>query len=304
LILDNYLALYKVSSTDNRLDRKNYSRFVTTFLIHCIAKGYYNDALVTTMSQKEPWKAESIITNSSQEIIRAAGSKYTYVPQKQHYTKLNSKSMVVALPCQIDESSKDFLTIGLFCGLNSGPEKLKYICKKKKFNLEDVKFFNYRDTNTNKMKFVLKNDREILIKQRGLNYAFAMPMCKSCKDFSAINADIAVGDYDFAGSSVVVIRTKRALEVFEKCVMDGSIKAEKIGISDLLQHRTSGLILKELGKTYEGNPFISIKGKIKYIIPIKLYNLMGGMLAVYYKYIKSSIIYFIYKLKPSKNSFE
>lgn len=290
-MLGNYISIYKVISNDIRLDRRNSSRFVTTFILFCIEQNIYEKALVTKMSTTEPWKAEAIVTSNIEEIISAQGSKYTYVGQKHLYPETDDKTIIVGLPCQISTIQNNSLKISLMCGINSGRDKINRILRSYSINKDDIIMLNYRDPDTGKFKICTKYNKDIYIKAIGLNYIYALPMCKICNDFSGHFSDISVGDYDYNGSSVIISRTFRGEELLQEADNKGIIKLNKITIDDVISKRTSSLFVKELGKSYSGNPIVATDLKLLRQLPILFLNNLGRMIAVYYKYIKGPFLY-------------
>ena len=89
---------------------------ITTLLIFLLRKGIIDECLVVGMSKKKPWKAVPLIAKCEEDVLRASGSKYVFVPYHKIVKKLKKKSAVVALPCQSRILPHTVIKLGLFCG--------------------------------------------------------------------------------------------------------------------------------------------------------------------------------------------
>ena len=257
--LGKIISIYEAQTKKEELkSKRGGGDIITTLLIYALENKMIDKSLLVKMSEKEPWRAIPFIARNKQEIITASGSKYIFVPHKNYLTKLDSKSALVGLPCQIEIcQNKNILKLGLFCGLNFSPRIINYLLKKTLcVKREDILKVDYRAPYSKAFTVYLKNGEKKEIKgYSSLAYFFTNKKCIFCKDYTNHFADISVGDRHLNWSAVI-IRSNRGKYLFECAIKDGYIKANKITKEDFLDNRMTPLMQKEKRGGFINTPLV------------------------------------------------
>ncbi|MEY2567540.1 MAG: coenzyme hydrogenase subunit beta, partial [Actinomycetota bacterium] len=218
---------------------------VSAILLWAMDKGYIDAALVSYLEgDGSSWKAIPGVAKTREEILAAAGSRYTYSANTMAYEQAiesgASKLALVGMSCQssvppvmVDRKagkpSKRFaLNIGLLCSKtfdDSIFEELfeaKYGLKKQdmvKMNIKGV------------FQIWMKNGdyHEVNLKEC---HAWTREGCKMCPDFAAEHADISTGGIGaFNDWTLTIVRTDIGREIIVKMLEQGVIVG-KPGDSD------------------------------------------------------------------------
>ena len=219
----------------------------TSLLVYMLENNIIDAAMVTR--RQDDWSPQSFLTNNRDEVIAAAGSKYSTNPVFQAITSLKDISQeelkkfgvktvddlriaVVGLPCQISGLTKVQnlgifpsnlikMKIGLFCFKNYNWIKFRdFLTKKLKLKLDQIK----KITILGNMTINLKNGKAITVKPS--DYASLVNEgCAYCKDLTAHDADISCGNIgSVAGATTVIGRTKKGLDIIERTRLAGYIE--------------------------------------------------------------------------------
>jgi coenzyme F420 hydrogenase subunit beta len=215
---------------------------VTSVLIHLLEAGEIDGALVATESD-EPWRAESFLATTPEELIANAGSWYNQtmalgnLDLKQWEDKLETdwedvSLALVGTPCEIEgiRAIQDFewdyaaheegvraieYTIALMCTKNFNYERLlgEQLEEKRDIPPEDIGKLDVID---GKMK-VFDHDYELILEEDIENFhVAALKGCDECADFTGYCADLTVGSVGSSDSySSVIVRTETGLEAWE-----------------------------------------------------------------------------------------
>jgi coenzyme F420 hydrogenase subunit beta len=218
---------------------------VSAILLWAMDNGYIDAALVSYLEgDGSSWKAIPGVARTREEILAAAGSRYTYSANTMAYKEAidggASKLALVGMSCQssvppvmVDRKagkpSKRFaLNIGLLCSKtfdDSIFEELfeaKYGLKKQdmvKMNIKGV------------FQIWMKNGdyHEVNLKEC---HAWTREGCKMCPDFAAEHADISTGGIGaFNDWTLTIVRTDIGREIIVKMLVQGVIVG-KPGDSD------------------------------------------------------------------------
>jgi coenzyme F420 hydrogenase subunit beta len=216
---------------------------VTSVLIHLLEAGEIDGALVATESEDEPWKAESYLATTPEELIANAGSWYNQtmalgnLDLKQWEDKVEKdwedvSLALVGTPCEIEgiRAIQDFdwdyaaheggvraidYTIALMCTKNFNYEKLlgEQLEEKRDIPPEDIGKLDVID---GKMK-VFDHDYELILEEDIENFhVAALKGCDECADFTGYCADLTVGSVGSSDSySSVIVRTETGLRAWE-----------------------------------------------------------------------------------------
>ncbi len=218
---------------------------VTSLLIFALEEGFIDGAALSSESLNEPLKAIPMLATSKHEILKCAGTKYTYSPNilafKEGVEKKIGNIAFVGTPCQIHALRKIQMLplrkyakaigfmIGLFCSECFTYEGLirQFFQKKLGIKLDDIERVNIKG----KMILKLKNGevRAVSLKEAK---KYSCDYCAKCSDFSAELADISVGGLGLEGWSLTIIRTEMGDEIFQKAESKGAIKVKDLKDED------------------------------------------------------------------------
>ncbi|TDA34226.1 MAG: coenzyme F420 hydrogenase subunit beta [Hadesarchaea archaeon] len=218
-----------VRSTDEEvLKRCQDGGAVSSLLLSLLEGGHIDGALLMGVG-KEPWKPEARLAKTREEILEAAGTKYTrgplFLPLKD--ADGFQRLAVVGVPCQVKAvrkiqrgelpypklGEKIWLVIGLFCMESFDHSKLgEFLKERMGVSFEEVAKFDIK-----KGKFIcrLKNGESREIEVKALHDC-VNPSCFLCTDFTSELADLSVGAVGSPlGRSTVLVRTQRGEEALE-----------------------------------------------------------------------------------------
>jgi coenzyme F420 hydrogenase subunit beta len=243
-LLGYYQKMITAKSTDDAILKQSQNGgVVTTLLIHALNEGLIDGALLT--GKGENWLPKPIVAQTPEEILAAAGSRYTMAPSLRSYCDAVydfelEKLAFVGLPCQLqaarklqlwpplsDVLGKITLVIGLFCSSNFPYDLMKkYVQEDLRIPMNDVTKFNiFRG------KFsIFRKDgsvKEVPIKE---TKALHWPSCQYCKDYTAEFADISVGSVGAPTEdwNSVIIRSDVGARLF-----DDAVSAGKLNVADI-----------------------------------------------------------------------
>lgn len=230
---------------------------VTALLTYALQHGEIHGAIVSKIA--EPWKPIPTIVENYQELLMAAGTRYTLSPSFNALKPYDSivddiskkikisedwiKLALVGTPCQILAFRKMqtissnltsqmipanliSLTIGLFCMENFDfkcliETKIRNQCK---IELQKVKKLNIKKGN---LTMYLKDGSKVEIPLKEIRDC-ARENCHRCTDFTANFADISVGGVEAPdGWSTVIIRTDVGEKIYNAALKEGLI-VEKV----------------------------------------------------------------------------
>jgi len=211
---------------------------VSAILLWCMDHGYIDAALVSYLEgDGTSWKAIPGVARTREEILAAAGSRYTYSANTLAYEEAVAggaeKLCLVGMSCQSSvppamgarkagKPTKKFaLNIGLLCSKTFDdsifPELLeaKYGLKKQdmvKMNIKGVLQIWMRDGGYH----------EVPLKEC---HGWTREGCKLCPDFAAEHADISTGGIGaFNDWTLTIVRTDIGREIIIKMLEDGTIE--------------------------------------------------------------------------------
>jgi len=217
---------------------------VTSVLVHLLEAGEIDGALVATESDNEPWKAESFLATTPEELTENAGSFYNQtmalgnldVDQWAH--KLPDEDpedlslALVGTPCEIEgiRALRDFgweygseeagvravdYTIALMCTKNFNYRRLigEQLEEKRDLPPEDI---GKLDVLHGKM-MAYDHDGDLVLEEDVENFHdAALKGCDECADFTGYCADLTVGSVGSSEEySSVIVRTEAGLEAWE-----------------------------------------------------------------------------------------
>ena len=211
---------------------------VSAILIWALEKGYIDAALVSYLEgDGSTWKAIPGVARTKEEILAAAGSRYTYSANTMAYAEAVAggaeKICLVGMSCQSSvppvmtvrkagKPARRFaLNIGLLCSKTFDDAIFEELFEAK-YGLKkaDIKKMNIKGV----FQIWMHNGdyHEVPLKEC---HAWTREGCKLCPDFAAEHADISTGGIGkFNDWTLTVIRTDVGREIIIKMLEDGVIE--------------------------------------------------------------------------------
>ena len=239
---------------------------VSAMLIWALEHDVIDAALVSTLEgDGSTWKAVPAVATNRQEVLGAAGSRYTYSANPLAYPQAieggAERIALVGMGCQASGppvmqarkagkiARRLSLTIGLLCSKTFDdaifPElfEAKYGIARAditKMNIKGVFQVWTRDGGFH----------EIPLKEA---HAWTREGCTSCPDFAAEHADISTGRIGaFNDWTLTIVRTDKGRELLEGMIADGAVETRP-GDDDpgaiALLHRLAGVSRKRWPQT-------------------------------------------------------
>jgi coenzyme F420 hydrogenase subunit beta len=226
---------------------------VSAILLWCLEHGYIDAALVSYLEgDGSTWKAIPGVARTKEQVLAAAGSRYTYSANTMAYADAVAagaeKLALVGMSCMSSSppamtvrkagkvARRFALNIGLLCSKTFDDaifEELfeaKYGLRKQdmvKMNIKGVFQVWMKDGSYH----------EVPLKEC---HAWTREGCKSCPDFAAEHADISTGGIGaFNDWTLTIVRTDLGREILIKMLEDGTIEGrpgdDDPGAIDLLR---------------------------------------------------------------------
>jgi coenzyme F420 hydrogenase subunit beta len=257
-----YRRVVAARSTDPAvLDRCEDGGVVTGLLAWALRRGEIDGAVVSTADEENPCAPAPKAVTTVDEIIASASSWYTYCPNNLALEEAERQGLTrvafVGVPCQITPVRKMQLADASY--LDNGRKKEKHIERQSKFlkgfgervslqigllcsevftfdglmrgviegdmkiPLTDIKKFNVKGK-----VLIYKHDGEVIEMNLRAAQQYARPECHHCGDFSAELADISCGGVGAMDWTIVILRTRRGEELFDRAVADGAFEVRSM----------------------------------------------------------------------------
>ena len=214
---------------------------VSAILIWCMENDIIDGALtsgVESLAGGEPgWKAFPMVATNREEVLRGAGSRYTYSANPIAFEEAREKGLdrlaLVGMSCQtsvgpvmwhrkVGKVSKPIkLNIGLLCSKSFDDSLFD--------ELFEVKYGLPKEQIS---KMNIKGVFQIWTKDGGYHeinlkecHAWTREGCNLCPDFAAEHADISTGGIgDLTDWTLTIVRTELGRAVIDAMVRDGAIE--------------------------------------------------------------------------------
>jgi len=260
-------------SVDENL-RKNSSSggVVSSLLYYAFEKKLIDGIISVRMRLDKPWKAESFIAQSIDDLKDVPQAKYQRVPvnavlkDAEHFSHL----AVVGLPCHIHAIRKYELLsnkfkdkvkyhLGIFCNSVIEPEATVFLLRKMGIKLSSIKRIQYRgkgwpggfvvELDDGTEQYLPKEEYSLLLA------TFISERCLYCIDFTNELADISFGDAKFLygqgeGWTSVIARTKIGQELLRGALQCGFITLEENNLERILSSQKFGFNFKKVGAQF------------------------------------------------------
>lgn len=242
MVLGTYKEALSARSTDKQIQKISQDGGIVTALLSFALDEKIIDGAVVAGPGKEMWKPEPMVAMTSDEILAAAGTKYTFSPNvwtlKEAVRQYGLEKVgTVAIPCQTMGirkmqsypfgvrfvADKIALLIGIYCMENFPFESLRtFISEKMGVSPELVEKMDI-----GKGKFwVYTADEELSIPLKE-THGYEQNGCNVCLDYVAELADLSTGSVGSPdGWSTVLTRTDAGDSVFKLAVDAGMIETK------------------------------------------------------------------------------
>ena len=235
-----YQQLLLVRAADDKVHELGQDGGFVSAMLIWLMKHDYIDAALTSFLEGDgsSWKALPGIARTPEDVLRAAGSRYTYsantLALKQAKEEGLSRLALVGMSCQssvlpimwkrkVGKIGKPFLfNIGLLCS--------------KTFDdaiFEELFLAKYGLKKEEMVKMNIKGAFQIWMKDGSFHeidlkecHQWTREGCKTCPDFAAEHADISTGGIGEDNAwTLCVVRTDLGVEVINRMIADGSVIA-------------------------------------------------------------------------------
>jgi coenzyme F420 hydrogenase subunit beta len=235
-----YKQLLLVRAADDKVHELGQDGGFVSAMLIWLMKHDYIDAALTSFLEGDgsSWKALPGIARTPEDVLRAAGSRYTYsantLALKQAQEEGLSRLALVGMSCQssvlpimwkrkVGKIGKPFLfNIGLLCS--------------KTFDdaiFEELFLAKYGLKKEEMVKMNIKGAFQIWMKDGSFHeidlkecHQWTREGCKTCPDFAAEHADISTGGIGEDNAwTLCVVRTDLGVEVMNRMIADGSVIA-------------------------------------------------------------------------------
>lgn len=244
MVLGTYKEVLTARSTDKQIQKIAQDGGIVSALLCFALDEKIIDGAVVAGPSDVMWKPEPMVAQTSDEILAAAGTKYTFSPNvwmlKQAVRQYGLEKVgTVAIPCQTMGirkmqsypfgvrflADKIALILGIFCMENFSYESLRTFISEK----AGVNFDLVEKMDIGKGKFWIKTQDELLTIPLKETHGYEQNGCKVCLDYVSELSDIASGS---VGSpdlwSTVFVRTDNGETVFKQAVEAGAIETKPI----------------------------------------------------------------------------
>lgn len=261
-VFGRYRRIVAARTTDPAVkERAQDGGVVTTLLAWGFETGLLDGAAVSVRDPERPAHPVPRLVTSRDEVLDTAGSWYTYCPNNlaldEAVARGCSKVAFVGVPCQVtpvrkmqqadpavldgprkreqhrvrqEKFLKGFgdcvtLAIGLLCTEVFTYEGLmvEKIEGEMGIPLEDVAKFNVKGK-----VLIYRKDGEVVDMPLKRAQEYARPECHHCGDFSAEVADISCGGVGSMDWTIVILRTSRGEEIFDRLVAEGRVETRSM----------------------------------------------------------------------------
>lgn len=216
-------------------------------LAYCIDADYIDSALVSYADSD--WRTEPGVARCQQDVLQAAGSRYTYSPNLQAYANAinsaSSKIALVGMGCMTSvppimavrgarKHAKRFaLNIGLLCS-KSFTDRI----------FEDLLEREYGIKRADITKMNIKGKLQLWLRPGVVegDYVevplskcrdFTRPGCTTCPDFTAEHADISMGGLGQSGGwTLTIVRTDLGSQIIDEMEAKGEIEQKHAADAD------------------------------------------------------------------------
>jgi len=274
-----FIETFLAYATDTRTRVNSASGGVATTLLRYLLEFNHVDAILVprlVVRKGVTYGVWTIVTDPS-DVSKYAGSVYapTFGLAKmiEYALKKFRRIAVTAIPChtkvirrllELRNRGKDAFIIGLYC--NNTPNMLatRYALNYLSIRARDIEWIKFRGYGWPGYTVIKTKNKIVHIPflvfwDSGFGHYFYSLGCYSCTEHTNIFADISLADpwtlprepiKKLGGATIVVVRSRRGLEVLEDAMRAGYIKAIKIDPIYAIQYATFLKLSKRVFKRY------------------------------------------------------
>lgn len=244
MVLGTYKQVVTARSTDKQIQKIAQDGGIASALLCFALDEKIIDGAVVAGPSEVMWKPEPTVALTSDEILAAAGTKYTFSPNvwmlKQAVRQYGLEKVgTVAIPCQTMGirkmqsypfgvrflADKIALLVGIFCMENFPYESLRTFISEK----AGVDFDLVEKMDIGKGKFWIHTQDQVLTIPLKETHGYEQNGCKVCLDYVSELSDIATGSVGSPdGWSSVFVRTDGGDTIFKQAVEAGAIETKAI----------------------------------------------------------------------------
>lgn len=223
------------------LERGQDGGLCSAMLIWCLRRNHIDAALVSYVD--EQWRTTPGVATTEADVLRAAGSRYTYSANPLAYQEAidggAEKLALVGMGCMSStppammargarKSGKKFvLNIGLLCSKSFTDDIFEGLIEPK-----------YGLARTDIVKMNIKGKLQLWTKPGAVEgdylevplsecHEYTRPGCNTCPDFAAEHADISMGGLGQSGGwTLTIIRTETGRKIFDEMLAEGWLESK------------------------------------------------------------------------------
>lgn len=214
---------------------------VTALLLFALEKGIIDAALVTGKHPEKPFYPVPRLATTPEEILEAAGSKYTcsqtpLTLASEAAKRGKTRVALVGMPCQVralrrmqvgDPSKLGFvnLSVGLMCsGCFRHELTTEFVHGKLGIDPRSIVKMNIKG------KLLVTTNAGVTSVPLSEVNPYKQKGCLVCRDFSSELADVSVGGVGLDGWSFVVIRSEKGEELFSAAEKNGYLRTRAVAV--------------------------------------------------------------------------
>jgi len=235
-----YRDILLVRAADSEVHQRGQDGgLVSAILIWCLDNGIIDGALTSELEgDGNSWKAKPMVATTREDVLRGAGSRYTY------------SANTLAFDDAVDKGLSSLALVGMSCQTSIAPvmwhRKIGKISKPIKLNIgllcsksfddsifEELFWAKYRLRRDEMVKMNIKGVFQIWMRNGDYHeinlkecHAWTRDGCNHCPDFAAEHADISTGgigkDNDW---TLTIVRTELGEAIIKAMLDDGVIEA-------------------------------------------------------------------------------
>lgn len=240
---DEVIGVYKdivlARATDpGLLEKGQDGGLASAMLIWCLRNGEIDAALVNYLEgDGSTWKTVPGVARTEEEILQAAGSRYTY------------SANILAYPAAIEAGAEKLAMVGMSCQSSVLPmmqtRGVRKVARRFSLNIgllcsksfddaifDDLLLAKYGIARAEIVKMNIKGKLQVWMSDGRYQevplkecHEFTREGCQMCPDFAAEHADVSMGGLgQSSGWTLTIVRTDRGREVIDRMLDDSSIE--------------------------------------------------------------------------------
>jgi coenzyme F420 hydrogenase subunit beta len=211
---------------------------VSALLLWGLETGRIEGALTSRLSSTRLWDAEPFLATTPDQVLEAAGSRYTYAAAPLAMREAEARRLrrlaLVGMGCQASVNGtlrargvnkyarRIELVVGLLCSKSFDYEGMRAVLAAHGVPLDDVAKVNIKGRFT---VWRRSTGEQVDIPLASMR-AVARQGCLHCPDFAAEHADISTGGLGQNGWTLTIVRTGRGQEWFEGVAAAGAVEVK------------------------------------------------------------------------------